>query len=84
MLKITAALLTIVGTVVLCPQIVVAKGGYGGSYGSTSVRGHYNRSSGTYVMPHRRTYPNSSKLNNWSTKGNVNPYTGRKGSKKLY
>lgn len=45
------------------------------------VKGYY-RSNGTYVAPHYRSNPDSSKLNNWSTKGNYNIYTGKKGSKK--
>jgi hypothetical protein len=47
------------------------------------VRG-YTTKSGTYVMPHRQTNPNSTKFDNWSTKGNVNPYTGRVGAKSPY
>jgi hypothetical protein len=43
------------------------------------VRG-YTRKDGTYVPPHNRTAPNSTKLDNWSTKGNVNPYTGEPGT----
>lgn len=39
------------------------------------------RRNGTYVMPHYRTSPNSYKWDNWSSKGNVNPFTGRKGYK---
>jgi len=50
---------------------------------STKVRGHYKKD-GTYVAPHVRTTPNSSKLDNWSTKGNVNPYTGKDGTKDPY
>lgn len=42
------------------------------------VRGSY-RSNGTYVQPHYRSDPDSSRWNNWSTKGNYNPYTGKKG-----
>lgn len=42
------------------------------------VKGYY-RSNGTYVQPHYRTSPDNSLFNNYSTKGNVNPYTGRKG-----
>lgn len=45
-----------------------------------SVRG-YTRSDGTYVPPHIQTNPNSTRNDNWSTKGNVNPYTGREGTK---
>lgn len=49
----------------------------------TSVRGYVKRS-GKYVAPHYRTSPNKFKIDNWSTKGNLNPYTGKKGYKKLY
>ena len=44
----------------------------------TYVKGYY-RSNGTYVQPHYRTSPDNSLFNNYSTKGNVNPYTGSKG-----
>ncbi len=44
-----------------------------------SVHGYSRRSSGTYVQPHYRTSPDHSRFNNWSTKGNPNPYTGKKG-----
>lgn len=47
---------------------------------TTSVRG-YTKKDGTYVAPHHRTSPDSSKNNNWSTKGNENPYTGKPGTK---
>jgi hypothetical protein len=43
------------------------------------VRG-YVRKDGTYVAPHYQTNPDSSVLNNWSTRGNVNPYTGKVGT----
>ena len=43
------------------------------------VRGHY-RSNGTYVQPHYRSSPNGTTLDNYSTKGNVNPYTGQAGT----
>lgn len=45
-----------------------------------SVSGYY-KSNGTYVQPHYRSGANKSKRDNFSTKGNTNPYTGRKGSK---
>lgn len=44
------------------------------------VRGYY-RSNGTYVQPHYQTNPDSSRANNWSTRGNVNPFTGEPGTK---
>ena len=40
----------------------------------------YNRSDGTSVKGHWRSSPDSSTSNNWSTKGNTNPYTGKRGS----
>lgn len=45
----------------------------------TRVQG-YVRRDGTYVAPHYRTTPDSNPYNNWSTRGNVNPYTGRVGT----
>jgi hypothetical protein len=54
-------------------------GGHGGSH---SVSGHFP-SKGTCVVPHHATNPNKTRLDNWSTKGNVNPYTGKVGTKPL-
>jgi len=48
--------------------------------GSHRVRGHVTKR-GTYVQPHRQTNPDGTKLNNWSTKGNVNPNIGKLGTK---
>ena len=47
---------------------------------SHAVRG-YTRKDGTYVAPHMQTNPNSTRSDNWSTRGNVNPYTGQAGTK---
>jgi hypothetical protein len=47
---------------------------------SHQVRG-YEKKDGTYVAPHQQTNPNATKADNYSTKGNVNPYTGKKGTK---
>jgi hypothetical protein len=57
--------------------------GIGSAFAASShyVRGYTTRS-GTYVLPHRQTNPNGSKFDNWSTKGNINPYTGRRGMRK--
>lgn len=44
------------------------------------VRG-YTRSDGTYVAPHYRSSPNSTRNDNWTTRGNVNPYTGEPGTR---
>ena len=53
------------------------------SVGAASAQVHvngYTKKDGTYVAPHERTAPDSTKLNNYSTQGNVNPYTGRAGT----
>lgn len=50
------------------------------SGGYTTVRPSITRN-GTYRQGHVRTAPNNSRSDNWSTKGNVNPYTGKKGSR---
>ena len=47
--------------------------------GDVYVQG-YTRKDGTYVQPHYRTAPDSTINNNWSTQGNVNPYTGQAGT----
>jgi len=47
------------------------------------VRGYY-RSDGTYVKPHYRTAPDNNPWNNYTTKGNLNPYTGERGYRDPY
>jgi hypothetical protein len=44
------------------------------------VRG-YTKKDGTYVAGHRATNPNKTQRDNWSSKPNTNPYTGKKGTK---
>ncbi|WP_181106232.1 hypothetical protein [Xanthomonas arboricola] len=48
-------------------------------YAQTRVNG-YHRADGTYVQPHYRSAANSTTLDNYSTRGNVNPYTGKLGT----
>lgn len=48
------------------------------------VRSYYKKSTGTYVNSYFRTHSNSYKFDNWSSKGNYNPYTGKKGYKSWY
>lgn len=49
----------------------------------THVKG-YTRKDGTYVEPHYRSSPNSTTYDNYSTKGNNNPYTGKQGTVEPY
>ncbi len=53
------------------------------AFADVYVKGYY-RKNGTYVAPHYRSSPNGNKYDNWSTKGNVNPHTGKHGSKSPY
>ena len=50
------------------------------AFADTYVKGYYKKN-GTYVAPHYRSSPDKSYNNNWSTSPNVNPYTGKKGTK---
>ena len=43
------------------------------------TRGYYKPSTGTYVQPYYRSSPNSTRWDNYSTRGSYNPYTGKKG-----
>jgi hypothetical protein len=47
------------------------------------VRGYYKKD-GTYVQAHERSSPNDTTSDNYSTRGNVNPYTGQPGTKDPY
>jgi hypothetical protein len=48
------------------------------AFTQVKVRGYY-RKDGTYVKPHYRSSPNRSVSDNYTYKGNVNPYTGEIG-----
>ena len=52
----------------------------GSSHSATNVRG-YTRKDGTYVAPHQRSTRDGDFKNNWSTKGNQNPNTGKEGTR---
>lgn len=43
------------------------------------VKSYYRPSTGSYVMPHYRSNPDRYKFNNYSSRGNYNPFTGKKG-----
>jgi hypothetical protein len=48
---------------------------------STKVHG-YTKKDGTHVESYHRTKSDGTTKNNYSHKGNTNPYTGKKGTKK--
>ena len=70
---------------------VSAKGSHGGHSSHSSQSSHssggehavhgYTTKNGTYVAPHFQTNPNSTRNDNYSTRGNLNPHTGEEGTK---
>ena len=48
--------------------------------GAVRVRSSYTKT-GSYRPAYVRTAPNKTKIDNWSAKGNYNPYTGKSGTK---
>ncbi|MFK2905672.1 hypothetical protein ISP17_17065 [Dyella ginsengisoli] len=81
----------IVAVLLLCCMSVFAKGprsyrvkAYHAPRSSiVHVRGHVTKA-GVYVAPSFRTEPNHTKVDNWSSKPNVNPYSGKVGTKDPY
>lgn len=66
--------------VLVLTAAVVAAAGAAEAGGSHRVKG-YVKSDGTYVSPTRATNPNSTKLDNYSSKPNINPSTGKRGTR---
>ena len=64
---------------VLIAIVLMAASASAGAQTAHAVRG-YTRADGTYVAPHYQSNPDATKLNNYSTQGNVNPYTGQPGT----
>jgi hypothetical protein len=54
------------------------------SYSSPSLHSGYTTRRGTYVAPHYQTAPNRTKVDNWSSRPNINPITGKEGTKDPY
>jgi hypothetical protein len=69
---------------ILCSALLLPTIAIGASaQSSVAVRGHTTRE-GVYVQPHVRTAPNETKVDNWSSRPNVNPYTGKAGTADPY
>ena len=49
--------------------------------GKTTMTKGFVKKNGTYVAPHYKTTPDKTKNNNYSTRGNANPMTGKDGKK---
>ena len=70
--------------VAISATLVLLTSTYSEARGGSHSKSGYVKRDGTYVAPSRATNPNSRKMDNWSTKGNVNPYTGKAGTKVPY
>ena len=44
----------------------------------------YVRKDGTYVPPHYRSAPDDTRMNNYTSEPNANPYTGERGTRDPY
>ena len=69
----TIALAVLMAFVAMQPTLANANG-------SHATRG-YTKKNGTYVAPSRSTNPDKTKRNNYSSKGNTNPSSGKQGTK---
>ncbi len=93
---VASILVAVIAACLTLPVYARGGGGHGGhsggshshsratGTGSTSSRTHvsaYTKKDGTRVQAHNRSKADRTKLNNWSTKGNVNPDTGKAGTK---
>lgn len=80
--------------VITAATISAASAQYGSTYGTSNGSlygtgsnpsnhsvGGYTNSHGTYVAPYQATNPNSTQMDNYSTRGNINPYTGAVGTR---
>lgn len=69
--KITITIFAVIILILALPVFAEAK--------TTRARGYF-KSNGTYVQPYYKTSPNKYKFDNYSSKYNYNPYTGKKGT----
>lgn len=60
--------------VVACALLATA------AFAESHFRSGYVTKNGTYVAPSYATNPNSTRVDNYSSQGNVNPYSGRVGT----
>ena len=85
-MKIAFACALVIASITAASAQYVGTGTNSGLYGTGSnPNSHYVspyvNSRGTYVQGHYQTNPNSTQLDNYGTRGNVNPYTGAVGTK---
>jgi hypothetical protein len=78
-----AIILLAMSAIVLPALPAEAKGGKGKGKASSSVHTtrSYVKKNGTRVQSYKATNPNKTQRDNFSAKGNFNPYTGKTGTK---
>jgi hypothetical protein len=66
--------------------VLLVAGAFTGSVEAKTikVKSYYKPSVGKYINSYYKTSPNKTRLDNYSTKGNSNPFTGKKGYAKSY
>lgn len=72
-MKKSIILLALIAILLIQSTTAIAKGSH--------ARKGYTKKNGTYVAPSRATNPDKTKSNNYSSKGNTNPSSGKKGKK---
>ena len=83
----TVSTIALVAVALAMPAVeAIAKSGSrggakGGSPGGSHTVRSYNKKDGTRVAAHKKTNPDQTKRNNYSSKGNTNPNTGKEGTK---
>ena len=65
--------------IIICLVFVLSAFTFSAHAKTVSIKSYYKPSTGIYVNSYYRTSPNKTKLDNYSTKTNYNPYTGKKG-----
>jgi len=77
--------LLIAATALILAATAAKAQGYGlygsGSNPNSHGSSGYTTNRGTYVQPYVATNPNNTQMDNYSTRGNVNPYTGAVGTR---
>lgn len=65
---------------IICLTILITISTTSVAVGSHRVKG-YTKRNGTYVAPHKQTNSNHTQRDNYSSKPNTNPYTGKRATK---
>ncbi len=80
------AALRALAAMAICASLIASASAQGYGYGTGSnpyshpTQGYTNQY-GTYVQPHYQTNPNGTQYDNYGSRGNYNPYTGKTGTR---